>query len=819
MGFSVPVDGKSVRVSGRLPLLPLRDVVLYPGTTLPLFIGRPASVAAVEMAAASSRRLLFAVAQRRPEVAQPRRGDLYEIGVVACLRQHFRLPDGSMRVLIEGTARARLKNLREHEGALEAELAAGPTEGKPTDETSRLLRTVRAAFLDWARLNRRASGEVPAAISACRDPIEISFRIASALVLQIPFRQELLEAGGPSERLGLLERFLAAELETTPADRGRSAAGLPGALQRKEPPETLNRREIPDPPQASRRRRLWHPEAEDGMEEQAELEEAIQKTRLPEHVEEKVRREMQRLAKMAFLSPEATVARTYIDWLLALPWKRRTRDHVTLGEAERILDEDHFGLRPVKERILEHLAVLQLSRGVKGPVLCLVGPPGVGKTSLGRSVARALGRRFARMSLGGVRDEAEIRGHRRTYIGAMPGRILQAMRRAGTINPVLLLDEVDKLGVDYRGDPAAALLEVLDPEQNVAFNDHYLEIDYDLSKVLFLTTANSAAGIPPALRDRMETIPLPGYLETEKLAIAERFLLPKQRHAAGLEESDLSIRREAILRLVREYTREAGVRGLEREIAGVCRKTARRKAAGDLCAGFDVGAEDVESLLGIPRFQELRLVRRDRVGLATGLAWSETGGSVLQIEIGVLPGRGKLLLTGRLGATMRESARAALSCVRAQAPKLGIECDFFRRVDIHVHIPEGEVPKDGPSAGAAIALGIVSALTGRPTRESVALSGELTLRGQVLPVGGLAEKTLAALRAGVRTVLIPAANRRNIADLPEEVRAGIRFIPVASVGEVLRRGLVRERKRPDVPERIGNEDADDGSIPARAANL
>jgi ATP-dependent Lon protease len=793
MGFSVLVDGMPVRLIGKLPLLPLRDVILFPGMSLPLFVGRPASVAAV-MKAAAANQILFATAQRRPDVTVPRRTDLYEIGVVVLLRQVLSLPDGTMRVLVEGLLRARLQKLHGKEDLLEAEIVPYAEVAIRSAALPLLLREVKSLFLDYAAVDRRIPEDVLLAISSCEGPEEASHQMSGHLLVRLAARQELLEAPGPTERLHLISRLVEAETEMARSGRkielrhtgGRPRGAGDGAL------ELPGRRE---------RRRDWDAEGDDAERELAELETAVGKARMSIAAEEKVRRELDRLGRMAALSPEATVARTYIDWLLAVPWHKRTRDRTNLEAAARILDRDHHGLVPVKERILEQIAVMRFSRGVRGPVLCLVGPPGVGKTSLGSSVARALNRNFVRMSLGGVRDEAEIRGHRRTYIGSMPGRIVQAMRRAGSVNPVILLDEVDKLGVDYRGDPAAALLEVLDPEQNHAFNDHYLEVDYDLSRVLFLTTANSMDGIPPALRDRMEVIRLPGYLENEKLAIAEKYLLPRQREACGLKPAELTVDHAALLRVIREYTREAGVRNLERETARICRRTARRKAGADFSGTVTIGADEVEPLLGVPRFLPEAVERRDRVGLATGLAWSEAGGSVLQIEVGILPGRGKLILTGKLGATMRESAQAALSCIRCRAARLGLDPQFHRGVDIHVHIPEGEIPKDGPSAGAAIGLAMVSALTRVPTKDSVALTGEMTLRGQILPVGGLAEKSLAALRAGVRTVLVPGGNDRHVAELPEEARAGLEFVRVSSFDEVLRHGLVRRRASPSVEAR------------------
>lgn len=783
MGFSVLIDGKAVRLSGRLPLLPLRDVVLFPGMVLPLFVGRPCSVAAIDKAA-SSRKILFTATQRRPEVSIPRQGDLHEMGVVARIRQVLRLPDGTMRVLVEGLRRAELKGLQIGGEMLTAHVAPGPPEGGTGGEIRKLLCETQSIFLEYARLDRRVNDDGWTAVKAIEDPVEASYLMASHLQIKIPARQELLETPDAMTRLQLLSRLLTAESEVARLERKMESRARKGRIQ--------NEADVEAP--AGPGRRLPNREMDEGAAELAELEDRVRKARMPNPVQVKALRELDRLSKMAFLSPEATVSRTYIDWLIAMPWRKRTRDRADLTKAEAILNDEHYGLQPVKERILELLAVLQLSRKVRGPVLCLIGPPGVGKTSLGRSVAHALNRRFIRMSLGGVRDEAEIRGHRRTYIGAMPGRIAQAMRRAGSVNPVILLDEVDKLGVDYRGDPAAALLEVLDPEQNHAFNDNYLEIDYDLSRVLFLTTANSQAGIPPALADRMEIIRLPGYLETEKIAIAARHLLRKQLEANGLDKDELRIPDDALGRIVREYTREAGVRSLEREVARICRRVARCKATGLSEQPGEVGASQIEEYLGVPRFRDNPLERRDRVGIATGLAWSEVGGSALQVEVGVLPGRGRLILTGKLGSVMRESAQAALSCVRARAESLGLDRMFHRHVDIHVHIPEGGVPKEGPSAGATIALAMVSALTETPTRRSVALTGELTLRGQVLPVGGLSEKAVAAMRSGIRTVLVPAGNERHIAEVPEEVRRSLRFVTVRTLDQVLRHGLGRKRR-------------------------
>ncbi|MCC7142472.1 MAG: endopeptidase La [Candidatus Eisenbacteria bacterium] len=781
MAYSVRVDDKIIRLNGRIPLLPLRDVVIFPRMNLPLFVGRPQSVAAIERAAAGSK-WVFACTQRRPEVFAPSQGDLYDVGTLVRLLQVFRLPDGTMRILVEGISRARLARLDATDGWLDAELGNCREESEPGGDAMELLRPVQNLFAEYAQISQRVPEDALSAALAETDPGRAADLMSAQLLLKVSARQELLEALDPMQRLNALASFLSTELEILRLERKIEREGHL-AMGR------ARRREDSGPPRPARSRREPPPDA-DGDSEFDELEQKIKATRMPKAVEEKARRELDRLGKMAALSPEATVARTYLEWLTSVPWRKQTKDRIDLVEAERLLDADHFGLTKVKERIVEHLAVMKLSKKVRGPVLCLIGPPGVGKTSLGRSIAQALNRRFVRMSLGGVRDEAEIRGHRRTYIGSMPGRIIQAMRKAGTMNPVILLDEIDKLGTDFRGDPASALLEVLDPEQNGSFNDHYLEVDYDLSRVLFLTTANLSTGIPPALQDRMEVIRIPGYLETEKQEIAKRFLLPRQLTGHGLAATEVVLEEPAIQRVLREYTREAGVRNLERSLASICRKVARQKAAGELNDLRTVTATELDTLLGPPRFTDNPIERRGRVGVATGLAWTEAGGEILIIESRVLPGRGRLILTGKLGETMRESAQAALSYIRSRATELGIDPNFYREQDLHVHVPEGGVPKDGPSAGAAIALSIVSALTGVPTRASVALTGEITLRGRVLAIGGLPEKAVAAYRAGIRTLLIPAQNTQSLVEVPAEVREKMRIVPVSGMNQVLRRGLL-----------------------------
>ncbi len=783
-------------VPASLPLLPLRDVVVFPYARLPLFVGRPGSVAALEEAASSEQKLLFAVTQLKPETSHPLERDLHAVGTVARVLQLFRLPDGTMRILIEGLARARLAGCEPGAAFPRATVVAdneGPVAAD--DELAALTASVRSAFERYVELNRRVPPEVALAMRAVEDPRILSCRIPVHTQLDVADKQRLLEMRTTTERLRALQRLLAAQLSEL-ADQDRAQRMT--ARGRMRPRDPL----FGD---AGAETAAGAAQGEIG-DEIEELAAAIEQARCPKAVEERAYRELDRLAKMAVISPEATVCRTYLDWLIHLPWHERTRDRTDLERVERILDEDHYGLRKVKERVLEQISVIKLSREVRGPILCLTGPPGVGKTSLGRSIARAIGRRFVRMSLGGIRDESEIRGHRRTYIGSLPGRIVQAMRRAGTINPVLMLDEVDKMGSDHRGDPAAALLEVLDPEQNVAFSDHYLEVDYDLSQVLFITTANTLHAIPEPLRDRMEVIRIPGYLESEKVQIAGRFLLPRQRKANGLVDGDVAIADPTLTQLIRDYTREAGVRNLEREVARICRRAAKVKAGGRdpvlgarragagprAPLGLEIGPAELRGLLGPVRHEDLKFERSSRVGVATGLAWTSAGGEVLNVEVGVLPGRGTLLLTGQLGETMRESAQAALSYLRSRWEPLGLQRSFYRHVDIHVHVPEGAVPKDGPSAGVTLALAMASALTGIPTRLGVALTGEITLRGHVLPVGGIGEKLVAARRVGIGTVALPKGNQEHLAELPADLLAGLTIETLETVDDVLAHGLVTQ---------------------------
>jgi ATP-dependent Lon protease len=753
---------------------------------IPLLIGRSASLAAVE-AAAEGERWILLVAQKSADVQEPASGDLYRVGVIGRLLQAQRLANGTTKILVEGVSRVRVTRYAPTDRYLRAAVAQFPLEldAEAKADPARVRRVV-AQFEEYVSLQRRVPAEVTALVQAFEEPEKQAFAIAAHALVRVAERQDLLEVRtltGLARRLGDL---LAGETEILRLER-KIEQEVRGSLFQ-------NQREFYLQEQLKAIHRELGQEDSDDLDELAAQ---IEAHGLPEGARTRADRELRRLRRMSPLSPEASVARTYLDWLLAVPWTQRTDDVLDVAHASRVLDADHYGLAEVKDRVLDYIATLARVGTLEGPILCLVGPPGVGKTSLGRSVARALGRTFVRMSLGGVRDEAEIRGHRRTYIGAMPGRVVQAMRRAGVINPVLLLDEVDKLGQDWRGDPSAALLEVLDPEQNRAFNDHYLEVDFDLSQVLFLTTANTLAAIPEPLRDRMEIIRLPGYLDHEKLAIARQFLIPRQLRAHGIDPDRVEISREALTEVLRGYTREAGVRELERRVARIGRKLARRTAEQEASGtvpdeNFTIGIEDLQALLGIAPYDPDEALTEDTVGVALGLAYTQAGGELLEIEAAGVRGRGKLQLTGTLGAVMKESATAALSYTRARARELGIDPEFHRSLDLHVHVPAGATPKDGPSAGIAMATAIVSALTGIPVRSDLAMTGEISLRGRVLPIGGLKEKSVAALRNKITRLIIPQGNAREIAELPDEVRAAVTFYPVTTVDEVLAIALRRE---------------------------
>ena len=769
----------------RLPVLPLRDVVFFPHVVMPLVVGRPASLAAVGAAAGADGRILL-VSQRDADMQEPAAGDLFRIGVVARITQFAPMGNGASRVLLEGIQRARVTRYVAQSAHLSAVIRpadAGPSQDDSA-ELQALARSVIAAFDEYVGLQRRIPPEVVALIQSADGLERQAYGMAAHLAVRQETRQRLLEAEPPEQLLRLLSEVLSAENDLLRLER-KIDEDVRGSLFQ-------NQREFYLQEQLKAiHRELGH----DDDEDLSDLEQQLEARGLPEGVKTRVSREIRKLRKTSPLHPEHTVSRNFVDWVLALPWTERTDDVLDVGHARRVLDEDHYGLEEVKDRLLDHIGALALAGRLDGPILCLVGPPGVGKTSLGRSIARAMGRKFVRMSLGGVRDEAEIRGHRRTYIGSMPGRVIQAMRRAEVVNPVMLLDEIDKMGNDHRGDPASALLEVLDPEQNKAFTDHYLEVDYDLSQVLFVTTANYLPQVPEPLRDRLEIIRLSGYLDQEKVAIARQYLIPRQLRAHGIDPAQVRWDDDVLPAILQGYTREAGVRDLERRIARVSRKLARKRV--EVGGGADaVKAADLKDLLGQAPHDPSDLVLEDRVGVANGLAYTSVGGEVLEIEVSTVPGRGRLQLTGTLGDVMKESANAALSYARARAEALRLERDFHRTRDLHIHIPTGATPKDGPSAGIAIAAAIVSALTGVPLRGDVAMTGEITLRGRVLPIGGLKEKAVAAFRAGVRHVVIPWQNARDLPEVPAEVREGLQFHPVRTMDEVLTLALAGARSAP-----------------------
>jgi len=769
-------DNETIPTSDRIPVLPLRDVVIFPYVVIPLLVGRPASLAAIEAALAEDKIILL-VAQRDGEKQEPAAADLHRTGVIGRVVQVSRLPTGTTRVLVEGIARARVTRYIPAGNVLRAAAAPLPFEGAGSEdpETQALSRRVMNSFEEYVGLHRRIPPEIVTIIQSTESVERQAFGIAAHVAVRFELRQSMLEAITLRNLLEMLGELLSGEIELLRLER-KIDDDVRGAMFQ-------NQREF----YLQEQLRVIHRElGEEDGDDFAELEAQIKKKTLPPIVEERTLRELRKLRRMPPMSPEFTVARNFVDWIVSIPWTERTDEVLDVAHARAILDADHYGLDEVKDRILDFIAVLSLVGRLDGQILCLVGPPGVGKTSLGRSIARALGRKFVRMALGGVRDEAEIRGHRRTYIGSMPGRIIQAMRRAEVVNPVILLDEVDKLGQDFRGDPAAALLEVLDPEQNTTFNDNYLEVDYDLSQVLFITTANSLAGIPEPLRDRMEILRIAGYLDHEKLAIARQYLLPRQIESNGLKKEEVMLEPDVLTAIMRGYTREAGVREFERRLARVARKIARKRAeVGGQATERTVRAEDLKELLGSPPFDPDDTSLDDKVGVASGLAYTSAGGEVLEIEVSVVKGRGKVQLTGTLGDVMKESASAALSYARARARPLGIESEFYRTKDIHIHMPAGATPKDGPSAGIAIATAVISALTGVPVRGDVAMTGEITLRGRVLPIGGLKEKSVAAHRNKVSDVIIPHANARDIEELPEEVRATVRFHPVKTMDQVL----------------------------------
>ena len=766
----------------RLPILPLRDVVVFPYMIFPVLVGRESSLRAANEAIDRGKNILL-VSQKNPAIEDPSSDDIYREGTVAKIIQMLKLPNGLMKILVDGVTQATIQEFFPNPSFLEAEVSINQTVPEITPEIDALVRHTSGLFTEYVKLSRNLPPEVLVAFEAIREPQRRLFYMASNLIQSVETKQRVLAAQNIREQLYELSRILNAEIDILKIEREIDS-------------------KVQDNIQKSQRKyfiqeqiRILQDELgeDEASPELAKLKDQIVKAKMPKEVHEKAMEEFTKLKKTPPMSPEFTVTRNYLDWMISTPWHARTKDDLEIEHVKQILDDDHFGLEKPKERILEHIAVLNLVKEMKAQILCFVGPPGVGKTSLGRSIARALGRKFVRISLGGVRDEAEIRGHRRTYIGSMPGKIIQSMKRAGVINPVMLLDEVDKMSMDFRGDPSSALLEVLDPEQNNTFNDHYLDVDYDLSKVLFITTANIRHAIPLPLQDRMEIIELPGYLDHDKREIAKRHIIPKQLGAHGLDAKRVTITDGAISKIIDQYTREAGVRNLEREIASVCRKLAKEIVLAAQNNGkrlhkparVTVTEQKIEEYLGVPRFRRRAAERERTVGSVTGLAWTSAGGDILHVDVTMMQGTEKLTLTGQLGDVMKESAQAALSYIRSNAKPLGVDPAFYKGKEIHIHLPEGAIPKDGPSAGLTMAIAMISAASARPARNDVAMTGEITLRGNVLPIGGLNEKLLAAQRVGIKTVLIPEENMKDLSEIPAKVKEGLKIVPVATIQEAL----------------------------------
>jgi len=783
----------------RVPMMPVRDMVIFPQMMQPFIVGREASVRALEEALAGEKKIFLAT-QHDASVDDPKPEEIFTVGTLANIVQSVKLPDGNIRVLVEGVERAKIVQLASEEGFYRATLKLVSVRVEPSPQMDQAVRRVNGLFEQYVKLSQSLNYDTMIAAARVEDPAKLSDTIAANLQIPVEEKQELLENFDVLDRLNRVAEVLETEIEKLNVDRNINTR-VKRQMERAQKEYYLNEK-----------LKAIHKEL--GRGEKSELDDLkkkIEAAGMPKEVQEKAVQELKRLEMMPPMSAESTVSRSYLDWLLAVPWKKKSKEIRDIGVAEKILEEDHYGLDKVKERILEYLAVRQLVKNPRGSILCLVGPPGVGKTSLAMSIGRATGRKFVRVSLGGVRDEAEIRGHRRTYIGALPGQIIQMMKKAGTVNPVFVLDEVDKMSMDFRGDPSAALMEVLDPELNHAFTDHYLDVEYDLSKVMFICTANVLHTIPQPLQDRMEILRLPGYTEIEKREIAKRFLVKKQREAAGLTEENLQFSDDAINYIIRHYTQEAGVRNLERELANVCRKISRRVVKEGPEVKIAVTPANVSEFLGIIKFRELWAEKKNEIGISTGLAWTEVGGQVLTTEAGLMHGKGRLTLTGKLGDVMQESAQAAMSYVRSRTAAFGLPHDFYRHLDIHVHVPEGAIPKDGPSAGITIATAIVSALTRIPVRCDVAMTGEITLRGKVLPIGGVKEKVLAAHRLGIRTVLLPKDNEKDLADIPPDIQSTLVVQFVETMDEVL--GLALERPLepsalPAVPEVPAKFDAE-----------
>jgi len=769
-----------------LPLLPLRDITVFPHMVSQLFVGRERSISALNEAM-NREKEIFLAAQKNAKTNEPTPEDIFAVGTIGTVMQLLRLPDGTVKVLVEGKQRARIKRFADNDEFFLVEIEEVVETGQVTVEIEALMRSVQATFEMYVKLNKKVEPEVLMSVQAIDDPARLSDTIIANLpTVKLSDRQALLETEDAKARLERLYELMQAEIEILQVEK-KIRSRVKKQMEKTQKEYYLNEQ------MQAIQKELGGGERDEFKNEIQEIEEKLKTKRMSKEAAAKVKKELKKLKMMHPTSAEATVVRNYIDWILGLPWYEKSEERFDLEEAEKILDEDHYGLRRIKERIVEYLAVQALTKKLKGPVLCFVGPPGVGKTSLAKSIARATGRKFVRLSLGGVRDEAEIRGHRRTYIGALPGKIVQSLKKAGTNNPVFLLDEVDKMSTDFRGDPAAALLEVLDPEQNHQFNDHYLDLDYDLSDVMFITTANTLGGIPLPLQDRMEIIQLSGYTEFEKLNIALKYLVVRQKKECGLDEIPFNLTENAVRTIIHHYTKEAGVRALEREIASVCRKVARqvvKEKKQGISSVIELVSKMIPKYLGVPKFRLGRKEEKDEIGLTNGLAVTQYGGDLLAAEVTVVPGKGKLITTGKLGDVMQESAQAAMSYVRSRSAALGLEQDFYSKIDLHVHFPEGAIPKDGPSAGITIATSLVSALMKAPVRRDLAMTGEITLRGRVLPIGGLKEKLLAAHRGGIGTVIIPKENRRDLREVPRRVLKTTRVVLVDHVDEVLREALV-----------------------------
>ncbi|KZM54963.1 MAG: endopeptidase La [Bacillaceae bacterium] len=766
-----------------VPLLPLRGLLVYPSMVLHLDVGRDKSVQALEKAMMDDH-MIFLTTQKEVSIDDPKEDDLYHIGTLTKIKQMLKLPNGTIRVLVEGQKRGEIKSFESKEPYISVQVDTYEEPLQKDVEEEALMRTALEYFEQYIKMSKKISSETFATVLDIDEPGRLADIIASHLPIKLKDKQEILETFDVKERLNKIIQMLHNEKEVLQLEK-KIGQRVRQSMERTQKEYYLREQ------MKAIQKELGEKEGKTGEIE--DLTEKIEKSGMPEHVYKTAMKELSRYEKIPSTSAESAVIRNYLDWLISLPWNKATEDRLDIKLAEVILNEEHYGLDKVKERVLEYLAVQKLTNSLKGPILCLVGPPGVGKTSLARSVAKSLNRKFVRISLGGVRDESEIRGHRRTYVGAMPGRIIQGMKKAGTINPVFLLDEIDKMSSDFRGDPSAALLEVLDPEQNHNFSDHYIEEPYDLSKVMFIATANNLATIPGPLRDRMEIITIAGYTELEKVHIAKDHLLPKQLKEHGLKKGHLQIREEAILNIIRYYTREAGVRGLERQIAAICRKAAKTIVTGER-KRIVVTAKTLEDFLGKKLFRYGQAELQDQIGVATGLAYTTVGGDTLSIEVSISPGKGKLILTGKLGDVMKESAQAAFSYIRSRTKELKIDPDFHEQYDIHIHVPEGAVPKDGPSAGITMATALISALTGRPVRKEVGMTGEITLRGRVLPIGGLKEKTLSAHRAGLKKIILPKENEKDLDDIPESVRKELTFVLVSHMDEVLKHALAGEKE-------------------------